>query len=266
MSRFVATTRAARGPLLLAAFLTAVALWAPPKASSPVVSSPSSAVPSDSPAYLFLSPNVDEGVSPEEALRRARSPEQVRFKGVAEDILRQVGIAQPCVLDALGDWADGSENSLLAVIPNPPDRATLRYAAGWFGLLAQQKEVLAFRPAANGPDAVCLLDLPHPDLHQLRFLLDAHGVRFRTLIPRTAGHRVIVYDEGRRLHSALERLAALCGTPCRTTPGYGETIGEATRDQALARYRAVIDAYEETRRPRYRPSPLPPLVRLAPSR
>jgi hypothetical protein len=260
MSRRLPTTGAAGRALLLTALLAGLGLAVSAGARAPVVAPPAEA----GPAYLFLSPNRDEGVSAAEATRRLRSPDQAHFRGLAADILQQVGAGHARVLDAVGDWSDGSENSLLAVIPGRTDASTLRYAAGWFGLLAQQKGVLAFRPAAGGPDAVAVLDLPQRDLEQVRRLLDRHGIRDRTLLLCPDGHRVVVYDEGRRLRAPLERLARHPGAVVRVTAGHGEALGEADRVKARERYRAVIHAYEDhPRRPRYRPSLLPPLVRHA---
>src|SRR5262245_51255791 len=88
---------------------------------------PASAPAPPAPAYLFLSPNTDHGLPLPEAARRLRSPAQERSRRLAAEILRQVGAPRAAVVNAVGDWSDGAENSLLAVVPDPPDRAALRY-------------------------------------------------------------------------------------------------------------------------------------------
>jgi hypothetical protein len=243
MSRSVAP-RCAVGLLALAVVLAGL-----------LVPAPHAAPAQDGSAYLFLSANTDENLSPAEALRRLRSNEQAVFRQLAGDILRQVGAARADVVDAVGDWSDGAENSLLAVVPVPPDLATLRYAAAWFGLLAGQKGVLAFRPGNGGPDGLATLDVPGRDLARLRQALDAHGIEARTIVPTAAGQRVVVFDEGGRWRGRLERLGRWCGVPVRVTAGTGAYVGEQSRGLARQKYRELIAAYENSpARRKYRPA------------
>jgi hypothetical protein len=139
-------------------------------------------------------------------------------------------------------------------VPEPPGLAELRYAAAWFGLLARQRAVLAFAPGP-GLDAVARLDVPEQDLGALRVALDRHGVRFRTLVRTCQGHRLLVYDEGRRLEGPLARLGREYGVRPHVTPGTAAEVSGATAKQARARYRAVIRAYEsDPSRRRYHPT------------
>jgi hypothetical protein len=218
--------------------------------------------PPAGPAYLFLSPNTEEDLSAAEAARRLRSPGQAHFRRLAGDILRHLGVVRHHVRDAVGDWPGGVENSLLVEVPDPPADDTLCYAAVWFGLLARQKEVLAFRPGRQGPDAVVQLDLPEHDLAELRRALDQYGITCRTIVPTDLGHRVLVYDAGCRLRLPLVRLARRYGAAVRVTAGDGVCLGELTRGGAEQRYQALIRAYEALlRRPKYRPVDQPPLAR-----
>jgi hypothetical protein len=205
-------------------------------------------------AYLFLSANTDDGLSPAEASRRLRSPGQSRFKQVAGDILRQVGAPGAEVKDAVGDWAGGTENSLLAFVPDAPDFPTVCYAALWFGVLAEQKAVLAFREEPGGADAVVVVDVAERDLARLRGVLDRHAVPFRTLLPTTRGYRVVVYDEGGRLREWLARLGARYASPVAVVPGRGAYLAWPTRGQARQGFVELIAAYESLPgRPKYRP-------------
>jgi hypothetical protein len=236
---------------LLALLLGALGLRAPAGPGRP-------AAPAPPPAYLFLSPNTDVNLSPEEAQRRLGSPDHVRFKVLAGDILRAVGAGRAEVHDAVGDWSDGTENSFLVVVASPPDGATLRYVAVWFGLLADQKAVLTFRPDGQGPDALGAFDVPEDDLESVRLLLDRHGLPHRTLMERGNGYRVVVLDRGGRLAGPLERLARRKGVHGRVLRGYAEALGG--RD----RYQAIIRAYEQSpHRARYHPGHWPPLARHA---
>jgi hypothetical protein len=248
MSRFV-QPRSAVGLLILVAVLAGLIV---PTAPGPGVSHAASR--QAGPAYLFLSPNTDENLSPAEATLRLRSPEQACFRQLAGDILRQVG-AQVHVEDAIGDWSDGVENSLLVVVPTPPDLWTLRYAAAWFGLLAEQKGVLVFRPAAGGPDELAILNVAERDLARLRRALDDHGISSRTIVRTATGQRVVILDEGRRWHRNVERLAQWYNTPVRVTTGTGACVAEESSSRARQKYRKLIAAYEELpARRKYRPT------------
>src|SRR5262245_5655398 len=211
------------------------------------------AVPSSEAAYLFLSPNTDEDLTLAEAQRRLLAPCQAHARRLAGDILDRVGAPRRRVEDALGDWSDGVENSLLVALPGAPDPATVRYAAAWFGLLADQKGVLTFHPAAAGPDTLAVLDV-RADLGALRQALDRHGVCSRTIVTTRGGHRVVVCDQGGQATVHLRRLGRLYGPEVRCTPGTAAWVGEPCRGQARATYSAVIRAYEAVPgRPRYRP-------------
>jgi hypothetical protein len=207
-------------------------------------------------AYLFLSPNTDADLSLDEAVRRLSSPGQARFRRLAGAILSRVGAPGGEVLDAVGDWDDGAENSLLVVLPAGSDPVTLRYAAGWFGLLARQKAVLVFHPDPSGPDAALRLVLPGapPAPGSLRRLLSQHGVRDRTLVSGGAGAQVVVFDPQRRLAPVLHLLAWHLGGRLEVTPGHGALLGAPTRERAGREFLALIRSYESLPgRQRFRP-------------
>lgn len=188
---------------------------------------------------LFFSPNTEEGLSLEESLRRLTSPGQQRFRRLTGDILRQLAVGPAVVHDAIGDWADGVENSLLVVLPRSPDAVRLRWAAAWFGLAADQKAVLAFRPNPRGVDLLVTLTLP-TSLAEARVHLDRHGIRGRTILPHTTGCRILVLDErGSRL-DLLSRLAFHLGGRIEVSRGHGVSLAGPTRDEARRCYREVL--------------------------
>jgi hypothetical protein len=211
-------------------------------------------------AYLFLSSNTDEQLSLSQAVARLDSPVQAHFRGVVGAILDQLDVGRYRVLDGVGDWSDGVENSILVTFTPPADEATLRYAAAWFGLLADQKSVLAFVADPAGPDAVLAFDLPLRDVQVLRLVLDRHGIPCRTLLPQVNGCRVIVFDEGRRFGAVLHRLGAWHDAAIRSTAGKGFLVGETTRLEARERYQREIRCYEDRARRRLNSGQLPLLV------
>jgi hypothetical protein len=250
-------------------------------------------VPSAHPAgsaYLFLSPNTEEQLTLDQARARLRSPAHQQFRDVAQGILDQVGSSEGRVFDALGDWTDGTENSLLVVVPRPHERrlnrgfpdepsgartmledaSTLRYVAAWFGLLADQKSVLVFTPTPSGTDAVLEMDVPgvgerspeaSPSLNALRHGLDEQGIRVRTLVLREGGVRVVLYDKGQQQQASLERVARRFGGRLSSTPGVGFPLEESTRRRARSRFQEEIRRFEnQALRPRFRPELCPVVV------
>jgi hypothetical protein len=191
------------------------------------------------PAALFLSPNTDDGLSLEESLRRWTTVEHLYSRFLAVRILRELAAGPGKVHDAVGEWEGGVENSLLVLLPQAPDPVTLRCAAAWFGLAADQKAVLAFRPDAGGADVLATLTLPAP-LAEVRRLLDAHEVRDRTILVEADGCRVFVLDGGGQRVRALAALARGANGRLSLQRGQGEAIAGATRDEARARYREVL--------------------------
>jgi hypothetical protein len=139
------------------------------------------------------------------------------------------------VHDAIGDWSDGVENSLLVVLPGPTCPDVLRCAAAWFGLEAEQQVVLAFHPDPTGPDVLAMLDLKGWPVGQARRLLDRHGVRDRTILPRGQGCRVVLLDEAGRHARHIDQLARLPGARVARQTGRGEVL-------VRQRYHEVIRA------------------------
>jgi hypothetical protein len=220
-----------RTRLLALAVLLAAALHALPPATDRGQAA--------APALLFLSPNTDDGLSLEESVRRLRSPEHADSRKLAGRILRELAVGPARVHDALGDWEGGVENSLLVVLPHAPDAATLRCAAAWFGLAADQKSVLAFRPDPRGADVLVTLTVPGA-LADVRPLLDARGIRDRTILVDPDGCRVFVLDGGGRRFETLAELARAMSCRLTRQRGHGESLAGATREEARKRYREVL--------------------------
>src|SRR5262249_37783803 len=152
------------------------------------------------------SPNTDVGLSLQESVRRLGSPEHADSRRLADRILRELAVGPGLVHDALGEWQGGVENSLLVVLPQAPDAAPLRCAAACFRLAADQKAVLAFRPDPRGADVLVTLRVSAA-LADVRRLLDARGIRDRTILIDPDGCRVFVLDGGGRRAGALAELA-----------------------------------------------------------
>jgi hypothetical protein len=191
------------------------------------------------PALLFFSSNTEEGLSLREAVDRIQTPAHARCRDLAGRILRDLSAGPATVHDAIGDWEDGVENSLLVVLPRSPDRDTLRLAAAWFGLIGDQKAVLAFHPDRHGNDVLVTLDVPGL-LAEVRELLDQHGVRERTILVDANRCRVIILDQDGSRWQSLVAAAARMQARIESQRGRSELLAGPTRAEARKRYREVL--------------------------
>lgn len=191
---------------------------------------------------LAFSPNVDD-LSFEDALARTRSGNQKAFKKIISHIGEQIGV-KPQTHDAVGDWSDGAENSLLQYFKEPLSPDTLDYIGAWYGLLANQKSVLRFTPQHGGLDSVYEIEIPNSDLGQIRKSLDKAGIAFRTLIPSKKGTKIVLYDEKRENRDAVAAWAGAHNATVRESIGQGRYIGGSTRTAARREYRKIITGYE----------------------
>lgn len=191
---------------------------------------------------LAFSPNVDD-LSFEDALARTRSGNQKAFKKIIDHIGEQIGV-KPQTHDAVGDWSDGAENSLLQYFKEPLSADTLDYIGAWYGLLANQKSVLRFQPQHGGLDSVYEIEIPNSDLGQIRKSLDKAGIAFRTLIPTKKGTKIVLFDEHRELRDKVAAWAGTHNAVVRESIGQGRFIGGPTRTAARREYRKIITAYE----------------------
>lgn len=223
-------TRTHASLILLAALLLAARLVV--GALGPVEAHP------PGPALLFFSSNTEDGLSLRQAVDRLNAPAHERCRARAERVLRDLSAGPALVHDAIGDWQDGVENSLLVVLPRSPDAGTLRRAAAWFGLIGDQKAVLAFRPEPGGRDVLATLVVPGT-LEEVRNLLTMHGVLDRTILVEADGCRVIVVVEGDR-YAELAVAAARMKATIERRHGRSVLLAAPTRDEARRRYQEVL--------------------------
>lgn len=201
-------------------------------------------------SMIAVPPNVQEGMTFESALNQMRSANQKAFKEIIQKASQTIGI-KPHLENAIGDWTDGAEHSVLQRIHEPIDSKTADYLAAWYGLLANQKSVLVFQPQHNGPDSTYEVDVPDSDLSAVRNNLDSSGVPFRTIVPTKKGTRVVVYDQGRQLRDNIAQFGAKYNATILESQGAGRFIGgrpgsygASSRSEARANYRRIITAYE----------------------
>lgn len=201
-------------------------------------------------AYQFYSPNVKEDVKFDTALSNLGTSEQAQFIATSNDVLDQLGVKHSAE-NAVGDWKDGAENSVMQTIEGEIDRATLRYSASLIGDLAQQKAVLTFLHEAGGKDALYQMELPIP-IAQARTILEEKGIAQRTLVPTKDGCKVVIFDQGDALLNKIVTVGDQFDATIQQTRGTGEFIGGEDREAARGEYgKAIADYEKEPDRPKY---------------
>lgn len=193
--------------------------------------------------HVFASDNTDEQLDFNQAMERTRSANHKSFVKSVDQIRQKLGLVGKSY-SGVGDWVDGAEQSVMQVIDKPQDPHTLRYAAAWYGLNANQKSVLVFHPEQGGKDSTYTVSVPHTNLEQIRNSLNQAGIPFRTVIPSGSGVKVVIFDQGRGWRSRVAQFASQHNARIAETLGNGEYLGGSTRSAARAKYREVIRAYE----------------------
>jgi hypothetical protein len=204
---------------------------------------------------VAVSPNTAEGLSFEQAAEASESSNQKAFRKIIQEMLRAQGLKGQ-TYDAIGDWRDGAENSLLQEITDATDPATVEYLAAWYGLLANQKSVLVFHPDHSGKDSFYTLSVPATDMQALRQVLDEYDIPFRTIVRRGKNLEVAIYDQNRELRSRVAQFAGAAHARIQESVGTGHFLGDPagtstggspSRAKARSEYRKVIEQYEARR-------------------
>ena len=192
--------------------------------------------------FQFVSPNVEENLTFEQAAKKLGSKEQIRFNSIADDIDTKLNV-QGKSYNGIGDWSDGAENTVFkdAIVDNYDQ---LRYSTALKGKAANQKAVIPFIEDAAGADSVFVLDIPGADLVQLRKDLSEFGVQFRTLVEEGNVKKVVVFDPGTSLTQNIEGLANKYNVQAKQFRGKGEFLGGETREAGVSAYDSVIREYE----------------------
>lgn len=199
------------------------------------------------PDSIFVSPNKDS-LSFEEAQKNLTSPRQAEMRKMAAGIVREF-TPNAKIADAIGDWHEGAENSLL-IHASIKDPEALRYAAARMGLEAEQKAVIPFSVSAAGKDALWSIWVSHDDLSKIRDTLTSSGLQFRTLEPQGQETLVHVFDPGTMLKTKIQTAAKALGGRITVAKGTGEFLGsDDDREAGAKEYRKVIQDYERKKLP-----------------
>lgn len=194
--------------------------------------------------YGFYSPNTEEGLDYKQALAKLSSKEQSKFKDASESILKDVGVKDFTLSNAVGDWSDGAENSLMMRVGMIDDPELIEVSACMIGKSANQKAVAAFVGDPDGPDSLWEIVVPETDMAKIRQALTELGINFRTIIPMgDQGHKIDVLDPGTILSANMELLGDRYDSDVTWYQGRLKFIGADTREAAQQEYdRRIAEA------------------------
>ncbi len=209
-------------------------------------------------AEIFYSPN-ETNMGWSSALEAMNGSRQKVALDVNADVDFQLGLKSHA-LNAVGDWSDGAENSVVNEISNIRDFDEVRYAAALKGKQLHQKAVLAFEEDQQGKDAIYNIEIPHADgldntPGTIKARMDNAGLTYKTIIPGSSSTTVVVFnkDDTNPLNTntkeALQRVGWAYLKPndikITKTKGTGEFVGEAEgRTEAGTNYDKIIRDYE----------------------
>jgi hypothetical protein len=191
--------------------------------------------------FIFISSNQRENLTQDEAVNMISSPghNMLRFlvSGYAE-----LGGKKVDLLDTIGEWSDGIENSLLAIFNEGIDVETAKTYAALAGQAANQKSVLIFF-VSNSQAKDLLLSLitsSNHNLSGLRDLIRSSGIEYSTIINQGNTIGINSYEiltccsgESCRLpFSSLARSLKVEETLIGERSGFREFLGADTRREA----------------------------------
>lgn len=186
---------------------------------------------------MMASPSVVD-INYDRAKRNLTSSDQARFRSDVEGFAPEA-----TVYNAVGDWADGAENSVAAVFKDVRSSEELRQLAANAGLTGDQKAALWWRVDESGPDAIHQVTWPKAiTMDEARQAMIDAGLENRTLIQTRDGVMGFVFDQGQQNLSKIDKLYESPTNPStHSSPATGEFVGSwSTRIEGKRAYRNVL--------------------------
>jgi hypothetical protein len=195
-------------------------------------------------SYGFVSPNVKEGLTLENAIEGMNSVEEWAFIQRASK-LRCVVRTQVHVYRALGSWSDGAEHSTMLQVRS--DEPTIRYLVSRLGRDADQKAVLYFHVNQTGSSKLYILRPKRIQKFQTIIrLLDRVGIAYSTLVPTRNNTLVYLVDNENTLSDKVSSAARLLKARVTVRTGTAQFIGDdSQRAKARTIYSEELEQYEK---------------------
>jgi hypothetical protein len=177
------------------------------------------------------------------ARRNLTSADQASFKMKMQELAPDATVS-----NAIGDWADGAENSVAAVFDYNKPVEELRRLAASAGLARDQKAALWWTTDPNGKDATHFISWPKDvsiaDARQA--MIDA-GLENRTLTQTADGIQGFVFDGGQQNLNKIKQLHEHSTKPSiESSAATGDFPGDfSSRAAARRAYRNILGGAEE---------------------
>jgi hypothetical protein len=191
-------------------------------------------------AFVFASSNTRGTLSDEDALRSVNSFEQLNAIAVA-DRLACALTPKVQITDAIGVYADSSENSL--IVEGHLRSNSADYLASLLGRYAHQEFVLAFVEHPRGSSTLWRLTTSLPVTTVLQALRGAKLVP-STVLQQATGTVIIFVDIGNTSSSRVRSFAAQLHSVASSIVGDATLIGDDDRTKAAAIFQHHIQADE----------------------
>jgi hypothetical protein len=173
-------------------------------------------------------------------------------QGALGNQINAKGGVETTAQNAVGDWPNGSEESIVHTAPQGTDPARLKYLAAWHGISGQKKSVLVFHPNSQGPDSLYHMTHPSTDMGEVRDSLISAGINYKTLMPGKTNTKVIVYDPNRTMRNTVDQYATNNNLNVVENIGQGEIVGHngdwnsaGALPKSRQAYTNIIGEYEQ---------------------
>ena len=186
---------------------------------------------------IMASPSITD-IDYSRAKRNLTSANQARFKSQVTDYAPEA-----TVYDAVGDWADGAENSVAAIFEGSRSTEELEELAAKAGLAGDQKAVLWWTTDPKGKDAIHRVIWPKGvSMDDARQAMIDVGLENRTLIQTPDGIQGFVFDQGQQNINKIEELHEHSTEPAlESESATGDFLGSWTsRTEGRRAYRRVL--------------------------
>lgn len=195
-------------------------------------------------SYGFVSPNVRDGLSLQDAISGLNSREEFQLIKETREVACRLRV-KASVTKAIGSWSDGAEHS--TIIRLTAEEPTIRFAVAALGKLARQKAVLYFRRNQSGRGRMYTLLLPakENDLSLVARELDSNGLQNRTLVPLKSRVMIYIVDLENELQTKVRTAARRLRARLTFVKGSGAFIGDPNdRNAAQQMFGEVMKTYE----------------------
>lgn len=192
----------------------------------------------------FVSPNVRESLQTTDAIAAIESETHRRMREFSALVDRELGISSDPPRDAIGDWATGSENTLLIEARGNVDEDALKLALAFKGKAMRQIATASFQIHKGGSGRAYQMVVEAPSLKGIQQALDQSGIPHRTIQQlKSGGWLITVASHDGSLEGNVARFAQKVGCHAKRLQGTFTLVGDmdfASREVALREYDRII--------------------------